>query len=66
MWMQRTVQGLQHELIERYDVLLVTDVDEIVSPVPEVGTLGQDLDHLDDEYVTSLWLRIDDQVVAGP
>ena len=39
-WMLRTIEGLQHELQERYDVVLVTDVDEIVAPVPEWGTLA--------------------------
>ncbi len=53
-WMVRTIEGLQHELIERYDVVVVTDVDEILSPVPEVGTLGSYLDHFDNEYVNCL------------
>ena len=34
MWMVRTVEALQHELLERYDIVLVTDVDEIVAPHP--------------------------------
>src|SRR5947209_8442416 len=29
-WMVRTIQDLQHELLDRYDMVLVTDVDEIV------------------------------------
>ena len=33
-WMVETVQGLQHELLDRYDVVLVTDVDEMSSPHP--------------------------------
>jgi hypothetical protein len=53
-WMVRTIQELQHELLRRYDVVVVTDVDEIVSPVPEIGTLGSYLDVFDDEYVTCL------------
>ena len=40
LWTLNTTQALQHELIERYDVVLVTDVDEIVAPVPQLGTLG--------------------------
>ena len=35
-WSARS-RRLQHELLERYDVVLVTDVDEIVAPVPGVG-----------------------------
>ena len=30
-----TIQALQHELIERYDIVMVTDVDEFVAPVPQ-------------------------------
>ena len=33
-WMMRTMEGLQHELLERYDAVLVTDVDEIVARIP--------------------------------
>jgi hypothetical protein len=57
-WMERTIQELQHELIERYDVVLVTDADEIVSPVPEVGPLGAYLDQFDDEYVNCLGYEV--------
>ena len=37
--MVSTIERHQHELLERYDVVLVTDVDEIVAPDPEWGTL---------------------------
>jgi hypothetical protein len=53
-WMVRTIEGLQHELLQRYDVVLVTDVDEIVAPVPEWGTLGEYLDRFDEEWVNCL------------
>lgn len=53
-WMVRTIEGLQHELVDRYDVVLVTDVDEIVAPVPEWGTLAEYLDRFDEEYVNCL------------
>lgn len=53
-WMVRTVEGLQCELLERYDAVLVTDVDEIVIPVPELGTLGDYLDRFDEEWVNCL------------
>ncbi len=51
-WMVQTVERVQHELIEGdYDVVLVTDVDEIITPTPEWGTLGDYLDELDDWWV---------------
>ena len=39
--MVRTIEGHQHELLERYDVVMVTDVDELVAPLPEWGTLDR-------------------------
>jgi hypothetical protein len=57
-WMVRTIEGLQHELLGRYDVVLVTDVDEIVTPVPEWGTLAEYLDDFDEEWVNCLGYEI--------
>ncbi len=53
-WMVETIQAYQHELLERYDVVLVTDVDEIVAPVPEFGTLGDYIDRFDEEFVNTI------------
>jgi Glycosyl transferase family 2 len=53
-WMVETIERLQHELIERYDMVLVTDVDEIVIPHPRSGTLGEYLDRFDEEWVNCL------------
>ena len=53
-WMLRTIQDFQHELLDRYDVVLVTDVDEIVAPDPRWGTLGEYLDRFDEEWVNCL------------
>lgn len=53
-WMVRTIETLQHELLRTYDVVLVTDVDEIVAPVPERGTLAAYLDHFDETSVNCL------------
>jgi hypothetical protein len=53
-WMVRTIEQLQHELLDRYDVVVVTDVDEIISPVPEWGTLDHYLDRFDEESVNCL------------
>ncbi len=57
-WMVRTIERLQHELLKTYDVVLVTDVDEIVAPVPERGTLSTYLDEFDEEYVNCLGYEI--------
>jgi|SRR6516225_2973468 len=39
-WHRDTLQQHQHLLSERYDVVLCTDVDEIVAPDPRTGHLG--------------------------
>jgi Glycosyl transferase family 2 len=57
-WMVRTIEGHQRELLDRYDVVLVTDVDEIVAPRPECGTLGDYIDRLDEEFVNCLGYEI--------
>jgi hypothetical protein len=53
-WMVRTIEEHQHELLDRYDVVLVTDVDEIVAPDPEFGTLGNYIDGFEEEFVNCL------------
>lgn len=53
-WMVETIQALQHELQDSYHMVLVTDVDEIIAPVPEWGTLGDYLDRFDEEWVNCL------------
>jgi Glycosyl transferase family 2 len=50
-WMVRTVESHQRELLDSYDVVLVTDVDEIVAPRPECGTLADYMDGFDEEFV---------------
>lgn len=57
-WMVETIQGLQHELLGRYDVVLVADVDEIVCPVPERGSLSDYLDWFDEEWVNCLGYEV--------
>lgn len=51
-WQRDMQQRLQHELIDRYDVVLCTDVDEIVAPDPRYGDLGKYIDHFDQDFVT--------------
>ncbi len=38
-WMVEVLAAHQAELFDHYDAVLTTDVDEIVSPLPEWGTL---------------------------
>lgn len=40
LWVRDTVQAHQHRLLERYNAVLYVDVDEIVAPDPQWGTLG--------------------------
>ncbi len=57
-WMVETVQEFQRELLERYDVVLFSDVDEIVTPMPEWGSLRDYLDRLDEEFVNPLGYEV--------
>jgi hypothetical protein len=50
-WLRDTIQAKQHELIDRYDVVLITDVDEIVAPDPDTGNLGEYIDRFDKDFV---------------
>lgn len=51
-WQTNINQRYQHELIDRYDAVLYTDVDEIVAPDPRLGDLGTYIEHFDDDFVT--------------
>ena len=50
-WRVEVVEREQRELLDRYDVVLATDVDEIVAPDPRVATLGDYIDEFDREFV---------------
>jgi hypothetical protein len=50
-WMRNTIQARQHELLERYDIVLINDVDEIVAPNPRLGTLGDYIDTFDADFI---------------
>ncbi len=66
-WMVRTVEALQHDLLDRgYDVVVVTDVDEIIAPVPELGDLGGYLDGFGAEWVNCLGYEVLHQPAAEP
>jgi hypothetical protein len=51
-WLWGLVQAEQHRLLESYDTVLYTDVDEIVVPDPAYGDLGRYLIEFDDDFVT--------------
>lgn len=51
-WQRDLVQRYQHELIDRYDVVLYTDVDEIVAPDPRYCDLGGYIDRFDQDFAT--------------
>lgn len=59
-WMTNQVRGLQHELLEKYDVVVVCDVDEIIAPDPAsgFGDLGNYLDHFDDDFVNCFGVEL--------
>ncbi len=57
-WMAHTLSEFQHELLDRYDVVLVTDVDEILAPLPEWGDLGAYIDRMNEEFVNPLGYEI--------
>jgi Glycosyl transferase family 2 len=57
-WMVRTIEAHQRELLQRYDAVLVTDVDEIVAPRPEFGMLGDYIDRLDEEFVNCVGYEV--------
>jgi len=50
-WQTSVNQRHQHDLIDRYDVVLCTDVDEIVAPDPRLDDLGTYIDRFDENFV---------------
>jgi hypothetical protein len=57
-WMVEAITALQHDLLSRYEITVVTDVDELVVPLPALGTLGDYLDTLDEEWVNCLGYEV--------
>ncbi|MFI9232270.1 RICIN domain-containing protein [Streptomyces rimosus] len=51
-WQRDIVQRHQHDLVDRYDAVLYTDVDEIVAPDPDFCDLGAYIDRFDGDYVS--------------
>ena len=56
--MVRTIEDLQDELLDRYDLVLVVDVDEILTSVPEWGPFDEYLDRFDADWVNGLGYEI--------
>ena len=57
-WMVRMIEDVQHELLDRYDVVVVTDVDEIIAVAPQRGTLGEYLDWFEEEWINPLGYEV--------
>ncbi|MBN8867470.1 MAG: glycosyltransferase family 2 protein [Solirubrobacterales bacterium] len=58
-WMVRTMEAKQHELFAAgYDMVMVTDVDELVVPDPSVGDLGTYMDTMIEEFVSCMGYEI--------
>lgn len=58
VWMAQTLADFQHELLERYDVVLVSDVDEILAPDPCWGDLEAYIDRIEEEFVNPLGYEV--------
>jgi hypothetical protein len=50
-WHRDRLQQQQHQLLQRYDLVLCTDVDEIVAPDPRTGNLRDYLLRFRDDFV---------------
>lgn len=50
-WFRDIVQEYQHELLRKYEIVLCTDVDEIVAPHPSTGTFQDYIDKFNADFV---------------
>ncbi|BAV06590.1 hypothetical protein FLA_2609 [Filimonas lacunae] len=50
-WHRDMLQQQQHQLLEKYEMVLCTDADEIVAPHPDTGTLGDYMDRFGGGFV---------------
>jgi hypothetical protein len=57
-WMIGTVEEHQHALLERYDVVVFVDSDEIIAPDPDWGTLDAYLAGFREEFVNCLGYEV--------
>jgi hypothetical protein len=66
-WMVEVIEREQHRLLsDGYEVVVVTDVDEIVAPHPARGTLGDYLDRFDGEFVNCIGYELIHRVDREP
>jgi hypothetical protein len=50
-WHRDRLQEMQHQLIQRYEMVLCTDVDEIVATDPRIGDLTDYMNNFKDDFV---------------
>lgn len=58
VWQTEVVQEQQETLLGQYDVVLFTDVDEIVIPHPDLGDLGTYMDTFNEDFVNCLGYEV--------
>lgn len=58
LWKIEASEAQQRDLLERYDAVLFTDVDEIVAPDPDRGTLGDYVEDFSDEFVNCVGYEV--------
>ncbi len=51
VWQLEKVQDMQEKLLEDYDTVLFTDVDEIVVPHPDLGDLAEYMNTFEEDFV---------------
>ncbi len=57
-WMLEMVESQQRRLLESYDVVVLADVDEIIAPDPDWGTLADYLAGFREEFVNCLGYEV--------
>ena len=59
-WLLEQVRCVQHELVARYDTVVVCDVDEIIAPDPASATpdLGAYLDRFDEDFISCVGYEV--------
>ena len=67
-WMLQQITEMQHKLMQKYDIVVVCDVDEIIAPDPAspCSDLGQYLDRMDEDFVCCLGYEVIHQPEVEP
>jgi hypothetical protein len=66
LWMTGVIEDVQHDLIDRYDVVVHADSDEIIVPDPNWGTLDDYLCRFDEEWVSCVGREVLHQLDSEP